>query len=104
MTTAPMQPTIYQPVSTRETVYRPTQSREQKLRGAVHDLQGVFVTQLFKAMRDTVPEDGLTNGGAGEEMFTGMLDEHISRQLPGTWHHGLGDSLYRQLNGTSDAR
>ena len=71
---------------------------EQKLRGAAQNLEGVFVTQLFKAMRDTVPQDGLTSGGAGEDMFTSMFDEHLSSQLPATWHHGIGNALYQQLH------
>ena len=70
---------------------------EQRLKEAVEKLEGVFVQQLFKAMRDTVPKDGLTSGGTGEDMFSGMLDQHLADAAPGQWHSGLGDSLLRQL-------
>jgi peptidoglycan hydrolase FlgJ len=70
---------------------------EQRLRRVVNQLQGVFVQQLFKAMRDTVPTDGIADGGAGEEIFSGMMDEHVADEVPGTWRHGIGDALFRQL-------
>ena len=70
---------------------------EQKLRAATKQLEGVFVQELFKAMRETVPQDGLTNGGAGEDIFTGLMDEKIASQMPEQWARGIGESLYRQL-------
>jgi flagellar protein FlgJ len=72
-------------------------SDDAKLRQAASDLQGVFITELFKAMRETVPQDGIANGGAGEEMFTGMLDQHLAPQAGEGWSRGLGEALYRQL-------
>jgi peptidoglycan hydrolase FlgJ len=70
---------------------------EQRLKEAVGKLEGVFVQQLFKAMRETVPQDGLTSGGAGEDMFSGMLDQHFADAAPGQWHSGIGNSLLHQL-------
>lgn len=80
-----------------------------KLRGTASQLQGVFVEQLFKAMRATVPEDGLFSGGQGEETFRGLLDQQVAELVPGRWNgqHSLGESLVRQLAlklpGASDA-
>jgi flagellar protein FlgJ len=72
-------------------------SEEQRLRAVAKQLEGVFVQQLFKAMRETVPQDGLASGGAGEEIFTGLMDERIATDVPGQWDRGIGESLYRQL-------
>ena len=55
--------------------------------------------QLFKAMRETVPQDGLLDGGAGEEMFTGLMDQHLAGLVPERWDSGLGAAIYRQLAG-----
>lgn len=74
-----------------------TTPEEQRLRGATRQLEGVFVQQLFKAMRDTVPQDGLTDGGAGEDIFTGLMDEKIASGVPEQWQRGIGESLFRQL-------
>jgi flagellar protein FlgJ len=70
---------------------------EERLRAATKQLEGVFVQELFKAMRETVPKDGLTDGGAGEDIFTGLMDEKIAAHVPDHWERGIGDSLYRQL-------
>jgi flagellar protein FlgJ len=72
-------------------------AEDAKLQRVARQLEGVFVQQLFKAMRETVPEDGAVDGGAGEQMFTSMMDEHLADQLPGQWHHGIGEGLIRQL-------
>ena len=74
-----------------------TSERETKLRQVAGQLQGVFVEQLFKAMRETVPTDGLTSGGSGEQMFSGMLDQHLANAVQSQWSHGIGESLLRQL-------
>ena len=73
---------------------------DRKLRDAARQLEGVFVQELFKAMRATVPQgEGIVSGGSGEEMFTAMLDQHLATTAPNRWEGGIGDALYRQLRG-----
>lgn len=71
--------------------------REAGLRRAAQQLEAVFVEQLYKAMRETVPEGGLVDGGAGEEMFSGMLDQHLAGLTPEKMDSGLSHAIYRQL-------
>ncbi|MEX0912424.1 MAG: rod-binding protein [Gemmatimonadota bacterium] len=78
--------------------------QDEKLRRAAKDLEGVFVAELFKAMRQTVPQDGITDGGMGEEMFTEMLDQHLAPLTSEGWQRGIGDALYRQLRGAIAAQ
>jgi len=74
-------------------------ARGAKLRKAAQQLEGVFVQQLYKAMRDTVPQqEGIVSGGAGEDIFTGLLDQHLAAETPKHWQTGLSDALYRQLS------
>ena len=75
-----------------------TDSRDAKLKQAAQNLEGMFVQQLFKAMRETVPEqEGFVSGGAGEDIFTGLLDQHLAAETPKHWEGGLSDALYRQM-------
>ncbi len=78
-------------------------SPEEKLRAVARQLEGAFVEQLFKAMRETVPEGGLTHGGGGEEIFSGLMDQQLAAEVPGEWRHGLGAALVRQLRGALPA-
>lgn len=71
-----------------------------KLRDAAKQLEALFVQQLFKVMRDTVPQqEGFVSGGSGEEIFTGLLDQHLAAETPRQLGSGLTEALYRQLRG-----
>ncbi|MCU0633262.1 MAG: rod-binding protein [Gemmatimonadaceae bacterium] len=78
---------------------RAAAGRESKeLRDVAQQFESVFVEQLFKAMRATVPsEDGIVTASAGEEIFTGLLDQHLAAETPKQWSGGIADALYRQL-------
>ncbi len=73
---------------------------DQTLRDTAKQLEGLFVQQLFKAMRETVPQQGgIVSAGAGEDMFTGLLDQHLAAETPNQWEGGLAESVYRQMRG-----
>ncbi|BAH37343.1 MAG TPA: hypothetical protein DGD08_00960 [Gemmatimonas aurantiaca] len=73
---------------------------DTKLRETAKQLEGLFVQQLFKVMRQTVPQqEGFVSGGAGEDMFTGLMDEHLAAETPNQLGSGLSEALYRQLRG-----
>ena len=74
--------------------------RDAKLQQAVTQLEGVFVQQLYKAMREAVPQqEGIVSGGPAEELFTALMDQHLAAETPKHWERGLADALYRQLSG-----
>lgn len=76
----------------------PIDPQETKLRKAAADLQGMFVQQLYKTMRESVPKDsGIVDQSQGEEMFTGLMDERLAADTGTRWHRGLGDAIYRAL-------
>ena len=71
---------------------------DPKLRKAARQLEGVFTQQLFKAMRETVPEDqGAVGGSSAQDMFTGLLDEHLATDPRAASTHGVGEAIYRHL-------
>jgi flagellar protein FlgJ len=73
---------------------------EAALRRSATQLEGVFVQQLFKAMRETVDDEGgLVAAGGGESMFRDLLDQRVAEQVPEQWgaEHGMAEALYQQL-------
>lgn len=71
----------------------------EKLKQASHDLEGLFVNELFKAMRASLPQgDGILGQAPGQDMFQGMMDEKLAAVYAGKSQHGIGDALYRQLS------
>ena len=86
------------PIAEPKPAAEPT-PEQKKLRKAAADLEGLFVSQMFKAMRATVPTDeGIVSGGSGEEIFTGLMDEHLAAETPSHWGGGISEALYRQLS------
>jgi peptidoglycan hydrolase FlgJ len=78
----------------------PANDKDSKLRKVAGQLEGLFVQQLFKTMRETVPQgEGIVSGGAGEEIFTGLLDQHLAAETPKQMESGLSEAPYRQLRG-----
>jgi peptidoglycan hydrolase FlgJ len=73
-------------------------AQSKELRAAAQQLESVFVEQLFKAMRATVPQgEGIVTASSGEELFTGLMDQHLAAETPAQWSSGIADALYRQL-------
>ncbi len=75
----------------------PQTARTAKLAKTAKQLEGVFVLQMLKAMRATVPKGGISDANTGEETFTSMLDEKIADKIPAQWKGGLTDALMKQL-------
>ncbi len=72
--------------------------KDAALKKSASQLEGMFVQQLYKAMRETVPQqEGIVSGGAGEDIFTGLLDQHLAAETPKQWDRGIAQALYRQL-------
>jgi Rod binding domain-containing protein len=68
-----------------------------ELREAAKQFEAVFMSQLLKQMRSTVHKEEMFHGGAGEDIFTEMLDEEFAQKMSvrGT---GIADMLYLQLS------
>lgn len=71
------------------------QSPEERLKEATTLFESAFYQELFKVMRETVPEG--STSGSGEEVFTSMLDEHVAGKAAAQQDDGLAAALYRQF-------
>lgn len=71
---------------------------DAELRKACEELESVFLEQLLKEMRRTVPKDDLFSGGRGEDVFQSMFDQEIAKKMAGRGGIGLAEILVRQLS------
>ncbi|MFZ0611997.1 MAG: rod-binding protein [Desulfobacterales bacterium] len=69
-----------------------------RLKKACAEFEALFINQLLKELRATVDKSGLMDGGQAEEVYTGMMDTEIARDLASKGGIGLAAILYRQLN------
>ncbi len=75
--------------------------RDERLRAATALFEGVLTAELFKSMRSTVPEGGAVSGGSGEEIFAGLLDQHLADAAAARSQGGIGEALYRHFGGAA---
>ena len=73
--------------------------KDMKLQKACADFEAIMLRQLLAAMRESVPEGGLLDGGHATEMYQGMHDEQLARTLADGKGMGFGAALYRQISG-----
>jgi flagellar protein FlgJ len=69
----------------------------QRLAGACADFEAIFIQQLFKTMRASVPESGLLDGGRAEEIYTAMMDQEVAEEMAHGGHGAIG--LADQMRG-----
>jgi len=60
---------------------------------AAKQMESLFAFQLLKAMRKTVPEDGLLSGGKGEDIARTLQDEMLADAIAKRGALGLADQL-----------
>lgn len=76
-------------------------SEDEQIREAAQEFESVFLFQMLKQVRNSIhKEEGLLNGGMGEEMFTGLLDEEYAKIMAKSNSTGLSDVIYQQMKRT----
>ncbi len=72
--------------------------RDKKLRKACRDFESLFLFNLFKKMRQTIPSSGMFPSAPGKETFQMMFDQKVAEDLSGRGEGiGLQKMLYEQL-------
>ncbi|MCL2260370.1 MAG: transglycosylase SLT domain-containing protein [Fibromonadales bacterium] len=59
------------------------------------DFEAMFIHQMLKSMRNTVPKD--EDMSSGRRIFTEMLDEQIANTASRTGSFGLAQIIYKEL-------
>lgn len=74
------------------------QAALKKLHDAATQLEGVFVGMLFKAMDETVPDDGIFGKASNaDQTWQQMLDEKRADAIAQTGQLGLAKMIENQL-------
>lgn len=74
--------------------------KEKKLRKACGDFESIFIYQMLKTMRKTVPESGLLKKMEGKDSYEMISDQKVSEELAKKGGMGLQPVLFKQLNRT----
>jgi flagellar protein FlgJ len=64
---------------------------------AARQLASLFVYQLLTAMRKTIPQSGLWDGGRAQEIYEQMIDERLADEIVSTGQFGLAETINQEL-------
>ncbi len=70
-----------------------------RLKKACEDMESLFIHQLIKEMRATIPKSDLFGKSQAQDIFTGMLDGQLAQEISQTRGLGISTLLMRQLGG-----
>ena len=59
--------------------------------------ESIFVNQLMKSMRETLPKEGMLSSFSGD-MYNSMFDQEVAGEMSKGRGMGLADVLYTQLS------
>lgn len=101
LSTAAVQPQVYNDLSGLNALK--LQSRENP-EGALHEVaqqfESVFITMMMKAMRDTLPKDGMFQSGQ-MDTYQEMFDQQLALDLSRQNGLGLASVIERQIGAAS---
>lgn len=69
----------------------------QQLKAAAQQFEAVFIQQMFKEMRNTVPDDGLIPRGNAEDTYTQMQDAEAAKIMAERGGIGLAEMMLQEL-------
>ena len=75
------------------------QKDPEAIKEVAKQFESIFMHQVFKSMRSTLPKDGLMSGGFGEDVFTDMLDQEYASMAINSNSMGLAETIAAQLGG-----
>ena len=75
-------------------------ARVAKLDKACRDLEAMFVGELLKAMRNSIPENGLLPKMPGSDVYQSIIDQQLAGYLSQGRGMGLGQSVFNQMTKT----
>lgn len=81
----------------------PGPNKESKLKEACEGFESVFIHQLLKEMRKTVPKDGLLHSSR-EDQYVAMFDEELAKTMAKNGGIGLADYMRGQIKGAEAAK
>ncbi len=71
----------------------------ESLRESTREFEALYVMEMYKAMRKTIPENGLFPQNTSSKMFQEMMDMELARDTAKGDGMGIGLAMYNQMKG-----
>jgi murein DD-endopeptidase MepM/ murein hydrolase activator NlpD len=74
------------------------EKQKSELKKAAQEFESVFMAYMLKAMRETIDDSGLTEGGFGKSIYTEMFDQELSLSMAQRGVLGISNLIYKNLS------
>ena len=68
-----------------------------KLRKSCREFEAIYINEMYKSMRKTIPDSGLFEKDMADTLYREMLDMEMARQTAAGEGMGIGKAMYEQL-------
>lgn len=69
----------------------------QKIKEQAQQFEAIFIQQIFKEMRNTIPEGGLIERGNADDVYSQLQDAEVAKVMAQRGGIGLADLMMKQL-------
>lgn len=75
----------------------PERVDKNELHKVCQDFESIFIHQMLKAMRKTIPKTGFFGKSSGKELFESFFDIEVGKLISKKGGFGIGKMLYENL-------
>jgi len=69
----------------------------EQLKKVAEQFEAIYIQQIFKEMRNTIPDDGLIPRGNADDIYTQFQDAEAAKVMAEKGGIGLADLMLQQL-------
>lgn len=82
---------------TKSQISDPKEKELQALRRSCREFEAIYINEMYKAMRKSIPDSGLFEKDMSSELYREMLDMELAKQTAAGKGMGVGEAMYNQL-------
>jgi flagellar protein FlgJ len=75
----------------------PKEKKLLSLRKSCREFEAIYINEMYKSMRKTIPESGLFKKDMSNTLYQEMLDMEMAKQTASGDGMGIGKAMYEQL-------
>ena len=79
----------------KDNIYK--EKEVEKLKGLCSEFESIFIYNMLRAMRSTIPKSSLLSESKSEEFYTAMFDQQLARMAALRGEMGISSLLSKQF-------
>lgn len=72
-------------------------SEKKRLKKACKDFEAIFIANMLKEMRKSIPKSGFLDSTHGSDIYRSMMDQKVAEKIANDKGLGIGEMFFKQL-------